>query len=173
MTETNAFPRSRARQIGLGLVFLGAAVIGAGWYWRAAPQPARETQSAPAMMAARPVNYPTTGGEPSPRTEFPTGAAMMSGPEITAALSDHTALLPGGFIEYYAPNGALHGLAEEKRYGGSWEVRDGDFCTLLEGSDAKICSPVERQGTTLYWSMDGEKQADPVATLPGNPRNLR
>ena len=89
-----------------------------------------------------------------------------------AALSDHTALLPGGFVEYYAPDGKLHGLAEEKHYGGSWEVRDGTFCTLLQDSDASICSPVERKGTTLYWSMDGEEEASPVSTIPGNPKNL-
>lgn len=89
-----------------------------------------------------------------------------------AALSDHTAMLPGGFVEYYAPDGKLHGLAEEKHYGGSWEVRNGTFCTLLQDSDASICSPVERKGATLYWSMDGEEQASPVSTIPGNPRGL-
>jgi hypothetical protein len=150
------------------------AVAAAAWYRRAQPQQADETRSAPATLAVTPVNYPAPGREePSASTDFPAGAAILSGPEITAALSDHTALLPGGFIEYYAPDGAIHGLTEEKHYGGSWQVRDGAFCTLLEGSDANICSPVERAGATLYWSMDGEKQADPVATLPGNPRGLR
>ncbi len=174
MTETHAAPRRRPRQIGFLLTAVVIAAAAAAWYWRAEPRQARETQSAPATLAATPVNYPAPGREqPSPRTDFPAGAAILSGPEITAALSDHTALLPGGFIEYYAPDGAIHGLAEEKHYGGSWEVRNGAFCTLLEGSDANICSPVERAGATLYWSMDGEKQADPVATLPGNPRGLR
>jgi hypothetical protein len=52
-------------------------------------------------------------------------------------------------------------------------VRGGAFCTLLQDSDASICSPVERQGDTLYWSMDGEDKASPITMLPGNPRNLR
>jgi hypothetical protein len=174
MPETIASRRPRARQIGFGLAVTAIAVAAAGWYWRPQPQEAPETQSASPAVAATKVSYPAPGKEePSGRTEFPMGAAVMSGPEIVAALSDHTALLPGGFVEYYAPDGKLHGMAEEKHYGGSWEVRNGAFCTLLEGSDANICSPVEREGSTLYWSMDGEKEADAVATLPGNPRNLR
>ena len=168
MMRTNAAAHRRgAWQIGFGLVVLLIAVACVGWYWL------HETQPVAAVVAAKPVSYPAPGKEPSARTEFPTGAAVMSGTEIIAALSDHTALLPGGFVEYYAPDGTLHGMAEEKHYGGSWEVRNGTFCTLLEGSDARVCSPVEREGSTLYWSIDGEKEASPVVTMSGNPRNLR
>ncbi len=163
----------RARQVGLGLVVMVIAVAAAGWYWRAQSQGEQDAQPAPAVAVAKPVSYPAPGDEPSARTDFPTGAAALSGAEIVAALSDHTALLSGGFVEYYAPDGSLHGEAEEKHYSGSWEVRDGTFCTLLEGSDTNICSPVEREGSTLYWSMDGEKEASPVRTLPGNPEHLR
>jgi hypothetical protein len=104
--------------------------------------------------------------------DVPAGATAISGDEITAALSDHTAVMPGGFVEYYAPDGTLHGMVEEKRYGGTWEVRNGAFCTLLEGSDGDVCSPVERAGKILYWSMDGEQEVSPVIMMKGNPRNL-
>ncbi len=172
MTRSNALLRHRAL-IGFGFAAVAIGVALAGWYWRTGSQVEGETQPAPAVEAVRPVSYPAPGKEPSARTEFPTGAAAMSSTEIVAALSDHTALLAGGFVEYYAPDGTIHGLAEEKHYGGSWQVRDGDFCTLLEGSDSTVCSPVEREGGTLYWSMDGDSEASPVTTLPGNPRNLR
>jgi hypothetical protein len=104
--------------------------------------------------------------------QFPSGATPISETEIVAALSDHTAMLPGGFVEYYAPDGTLHGLAEGKHYGGRWAVRNGDFCTLLQDSDADICSPVERRGDTLYWSVDGEPEASPVTIVAGNPNGL-
>jgi hypothetical protein len=166
MTSTN-------RRIGIALAVSLTLVAGAGWYWHMTQAGAQEAQSAPPAMVAKPVSYPAPGKEPTARTEFPPGAAPISGPEIVAALSDHTAVLPGGFVEYYAPDGKLHGMAEEKHYGGSWEVRGGDFCTLLQDSDASICSPVERKGDTLYWSVDGEDQASAVSTMPGNPDGLK
>jgi hypothetical protein len=173
MTGTNADGANRrgARRTGVALVVSLALVAVAGWHWRTTLAGEQDTQSSP-VVTASPVSYPAPGKEPTAKTEFPDGAAPISGPEIVAALSDHTALLPGGFVEYYAPDGKLHGLAEEKHYGGSWEVRNGTFCTLLQDSDASICSPVERKGNTLYWSMDGEEEASPVSTIPGNPRNL-
>ena len=130
-----------------------------------------------AALAASPfvaaqISYPAPGKEPAAKMEFPSGATPISGSEIVAALSDHTAMLPGGFVEYYAPDGTLHGLAEGKHYSGHWEVRNGNFCTLLQDSDADICSPVERQGNTLYWSVDGEPQASPVTIVAGNPQGL-
>jgi hypothetical protein len=175
MIRSNATADRRgARRIGVGLAVLLIVVAGAAWYWRAPQSGAQDIgQSVSPVVTAKPVSYPAAGKGPSARTEFPAGAAPISGAEIVAALSDHTALLPGGFVEYYAPDGKLHGLAEEKHYGGSWEVRNGTFCTLLEGGDESVCSPVERKGNTLYWSMDGEEEASPVSTLPGNPRNLR
>ena len=128
------------------------------------------TAASPFVFAQ--VSYPAPGKEPVARMEFPSGATPISGAEIVAALSGHTAMLPGGFVEYYAPDGSLHGLAEGKHYGGHWEVRNGDFCTLLQDSDADICSPVEREGGTLYWSVDGEPQASPVTIVAGNPEGL-
>lgn len=177
MTKSNATAKTHgARRIGIGLAFALIVAVCAYLFWPTPPTGApvkRETQSAPAATAAQPVNYPAPGKETSAQTEFPAGAKAVSGPEIVAALSDHTALLPGGFVEYYAPDGSLHGQAEEKHYGGRWEVRNGTFCTLLQDSDSTLCSPVERAGNTLYWSMDGDPQASPVSMLPGNPRNLQ
>ena len=127
--------------------------------------------AAPPFVAAQ-VSYPAPGREPVAKMEFPSGATPISGSEIVAALSGHTAMLPGGFIEYYAPDGSLHGLAEGKHYSGHWEVRNGDFCTLLQDSDSDVCSPVERRGDTVYWSVDGEPQASPVTIVAGNPQGL-
>ncbi len=96
----------------------------------------------------------------------------LSGDEIKAALYDHTAMLPGGFVEYYAPDGKLHGWSDGQPYEGSWEVRNDTFCTALDG-DPAICSQVGRDGASLYWSLDGEKKISRVsAILPGNPKNL-
>jgi hypothetical protein len=134
---------------------------------------ARAVLAGPAsVFVAAPVSYPAPGKEPVAKMEFPSGATPISGPEIVAALSGHTAMLPGGFVEYYAPDGSLHGLTEGKHYSGHWEVRNGDFCTWLEGSDSDVCSPVERRGDTLYWSVDGEPEASPVTIVAGNPEGL-
>jgi hypothetical protein len=96
----------------------------------------------------------------------------VSGYEIKATLSDHTALLPGGFAEYYAPDGRLHGMSDGQPYEGTWEVRGDTFCTALDG-DPAVCSQVGRDGDTLYWSLDGEKKISKVSTiLAGNPKNL-
>ncbi len=160
--------RPGTRRIGVALAASVLVVAAAGWYWRthAVAQESGET------VIAQPVSYPAPGKDPQAKTEFPSGATPVTEADIVAALSDHTALLPGGFVEYYAPDGKIHGLAEEKHYGGSWEVRNGDFCTLLQGSSDTVCSPVERKDNTLYWSMDGDEEASPVSTIPGNPRNL-
>jgi hypothetical protein len=175
MIRTNAVATNRRGtwRIGAMLVTSVIVVALAGWYWRTIRIGAQDTQSTAPAMTAKPADYRVPGLEISGRNIFPPGAAAISGPDIVAALSDHTALLPGGFVEYYAPDGKLHGMAEEKHYGGSWEVRDGDFCTKLEGGDTSVCSPVEREGSTLYWSLDGEQEASPVRTMPGNPDNLR
>jgi hypothetical protein len=162
----------------IGAVLAVSLVVAglAGWYWHATRPGAefkRDEKSSAPVTVAKPEASSVPDDEISAKSVFPAAAAKISGAEITAALSNHTALLPGGFVEYYAPDGKLHGMAEEKHYGGSWEVRDGSFCTTLEGSATSICSPVERQGDTLYWSMDGEQQASAVQTMPGNPRNLR
>jgi hypothetical protein len=96
----------------------------------------------------------------------------ITGDEIKAALTDHTALLPGGFVEYYAPDGKLHGWSDGQPYEGTWEVRNDTFCTALDG-DPAICSQVGRDGDSLFWSLDGERKISRVASiLPGNPRNL-
>jgi hypothetical protein len=96
----------------------------------------------------------------------------MSGDEITAAIKDHTALLPGGFAEYYAPDGSLHGMSDGQPYEGKWEVRNDMFCTALS-DDPAVCSQMSHDGETLYWSLDGEKKISRVnRVLPGNPRNL-
>jgi hypothetical protein len=173
--------RRRAWRLGIALmvslIFIGLA----DWYWHeatTASSDTRETQSHSPAITTETADYrmpseAVAAPDVSSRSVFPMGAEAISGAEIVAALSDHTALLPGGFVEYYAPDGKLHGMAEEKHYGGSWMVRNGTFCTMLEGGDANVCSPVEREGATLYWSLDGEHEASPVSTLPGNPRNLQ
>lgn len=178
MTIANAaMPKRRgAQRIGAVLAISLICAGLAGWYWhtmRPGAEFKRDEKSSAPVTVAEPKAYAVPGDEISAKSVFPAGAAKISGAEITAALSDHTALLPGGFVEYYAPDGKLHGMAEEKHYGGSWEVRDGAFCTKLEGGNTSVCSPVEREGSTLYWSLDGEPEASAVRTMPGNPDNLR
>lgn len=96
----------------------------------------------------------------------------LTGPEITAALADHTVELPGGFIEYYAPDGTVHGVSDGEPYQGTWEVRKDMFCTALSG-DPAVCSQVGRSGNSLYWSIDGEKKISRVRKIElGNPRHL-
>jgi hypothetical protein len=96
----------------------------------------------------------------------------LSGDEIRSALVDHTATLPGGFIEYYAPDGKLAGWSDGQPYEGLWEIRKDYLCTALSG-DPAVCSQVGRTGETLYWGIDGQKVFSPVHIIvPGNPRNL-
>lgn len=98
--------------------------------------------------------------------------AWLSGPEIRAALSDHTAMLPGGFVEYYAPDGTVRGWSDGQPYTGVWDVKQDSFCTALSG-DPPICSRVARAGRGLEWSIDGEKRLSRVDDIvPGNPRGL-
>jgi hypothetical protein len=97
----------------------------------------------------------------------------ISGGEISAALKGNTALLPGGFAEYYAPDGNLHGMSDGQPYQGTWAVKGDLFCTALSG-DPELCESIGRDGDALYWSLDGEKKLSRVSTiLPGNPRNLK
>ncbi len=181
MTRTNQAKGRGRRRTGLMLAVSLAVIAGAYWYWQepqGGPGDMHETQLGAApdpadpLAPASPVSYPGPGKEPAIRTEFPAGVNTLSGAEIVAALSDHTAMLAGGFVEYYAPDGKLHGMVEAKHYGGSWEVRNGAFCTLLQDSSDSVCSPVGRAGDTLYWSEDGGKEASPVSTVPGNVRGL-
>jgi hypothetical protein len=96
----------------------------------------------------------------------------LSGPEIRAALADHTAMLPGGFVEYYAPDGTVRGWSDGQPYTGVWEVKQDAFCTALSG-DPPVCSRVARAGHGLAWSIDGEKRLSRVDDIvPGNPRGL-
>lgn len=168
------YRRRRARRMAgltISLILIGGA------YWYAHSLQTGESQSlvapsGPPALTGSPASFPAPGKEPAIRTEFPAGVRALSGNEIVAALSDHTAMLDGGFVEYYAPDGKLHGMVEAKHYGGSWSVRNGAFCTLLQDSADSICSPVGRAGDTLYWSEDGAKEASPVSTVPGNPKGL-
>ena len=97
---------------------------------------------------------------------------FLSGPEITAELADHTAYLPGGFVEYYAPGGAVHGLSDGQPYSGTGRIDRDAFCTALSG-DPPICSRVARAGTALMWSPDGDKAPSRIdKILPGNPEHL-
>jgi hypothetical protein len=99
--------------------------------------------------------------------------APISGAEIRAALEDHTAFLPGRFVEYYAPDGTLHGWSDGEPYEGKWDVRDDTFCTAL-ADDPPVCSQVGRDGNSLFWSLDGDKKIARVDRIePGNPRGLK
>lgn len=101
-----------------------------------------------------------------------TSPDWLAGPEIRAALNDHTATLPGGFVEYYAPDGTLHGVSDGQPYQGTWEVKADTFCTAL-GGDPPICSRVSRRGGGLMWSVDGDKRPSRVDSIvPGNPHGL-
>jgi len=170
--DTDAVTQRAPRRAGVTLAASLALLTLPGWQPALGMPDLPEARPAPLVMAAEPASYPAPGREPVAKMGFPSGASPISGPEIIAALSDHTAMLPGGFVEYYAPDGRLHGLSEGKHYSGSWEVRGGDFCTLLQDSDSSVCSPVERKGDTLYWSVDGEAEASAVSTMPGNPDGL-
>lgn len=101
-----------------------------------------------------------------------TRPVWLSEPEIRAALADHTVMLPGGFVEYYAPDGTVHGWSEGQPYQGRWDVKQDAFCTALSG-DPPICSRVARSGGGLMWSVDGEKKPSRIDSIvPGNPRGL-
>jgi len=107
---------------------------------------------------------------------IPVGCATqpdwLSGPEIRAAFSDHTAMLPGGFVEYYAPDGTVRGVSDGQPYKGVWDVQQDSFCTALSG-DPPVCSRVAKAGKGLQCSIDGEKKLSRVDDIvPGNPKGL-
>ena len=94
-------------------------------------------------------------------------------PEIVALIADHTAVMPDGSFEYYAPDGRLLGSSGGQGYQGTWEVKDNLFCTLLD-NDIRVCSEVGRDDKGVYWSPDGEKKISRISELmPGNPKELK
>ena len=97
----------------------------------------------------------------------------ISGSEIVALVADHTAVMPDGSFEYYAPNGRLLGSSGGQGYQGTWQVKDNLFCTLLD-NDITVCSEVSRDEKGVYWSPDGEKKVSRIAELlPGNAKDLK
>jgi hypothetical protein len=97
----------------------------------------------------------------------------ISGAEITALVADHTAVMPDGSFEYYAPDGKLIGSSDGQGYQGSWGIKNNLFCTLLD-NDVQVCSEVSRDDKGVYWSPDGEKKLSRIAELlPGNAKNLK
>jgi len=97
----------------------------------------------------------------------------ISGAEIAGLISDHTAVMPDGSFEYYAPDGKLLGSSGGQGYQGSWEIKNNLFCTLLD-RDSLVCSEVSRDDKGVYWSPDGEKKLTRIAELlPGNAKNLK
>ena len=97
----------------------------------------------------------------------------MSSAEIAAVISDHTAVMPDGSFEYYAPDGRLLGSSGGQGYVGSWGIKNNLFCTLLD-NDVQVCSEMSRDEKGVSWSPDGEKKLSRIAELlPGNAKNLK
>jgi hypothetical protein len=117
-----------------------------------------------AGCASRPPNeLDVTGITPHP----------ISGAEISALVADHTAVMPDGSFEYYAPDGKLLGSSGGQPYLGTWEVKSNLFCTLLD-NDVRVCSEVGRDAKGVFWSPDGEKKISRISELlPGNPKDLK
>jgi len=93
--------------------------------------------------------------------------------EIVSLISDHTAVMPDGSFEYYAPDGKLLGSSGGQPYVGHWDVKDNLFCTLLD-NDIRVCSEVGRDAKGVFWSPDGEKKVSRISELlPGNPKDLK
>jgi len=110
-----------------------------------------------------------------PMPVYVTGVAShpISGPEIAALISDHTAVMPDGSFEYYAPDGKLLGWSGGWGYQGTWGVNNNLFCTTLD-KNAVVCTEVSRDDKGVYWSLDGEKKLSRIAELlPGNAKNLK
>jgi hypothetical protein len=97
----------------------------------------------------------------------------ISGPEIAALIADHTAAMPDGSFEYYAPGGKLFGTSGGQGYQGTWDVSNNLFCTVLD-RDSRVCSEVGRDAKGVFWSPDGEKKISRISELlPGNPKDLK
>jgi hypothetical protein len=97
----------------------------------------------------------------------------ITGPEISALIADHTAIMPDGSFEYYAIDGKLLGSSGGQGYVGTWEVKNNLFCTVLD-NDIRVCSEVGRDAKGVFWSPDGEKKISRISELlPGNPKDLK
>jgi len=125
-------------------------------------------QETTAAVAAKPVSYPAPARNPRP--DESDGAAPNPGRDRRRPVRPYGGAA-GGFVEYYARRQApRHG--EEKHYGGSWEVRGGDFCTRSQDSDGPASARRSSARAIRFTERDGEEQAARSARCR-NPQGLK
>lgn len=96
-------------------------------------------------------------------------AAMASGEEIKAAVSDKTlqgSMLKDTFAEYYAPDGSIRG----KNYTGKWRATEDAMC-FQYGDKPEGCWQIELNGPALTLFKDGKVDGNGIL-VDGNPNNF-
>lgn len=94
---------------------------------------------------------------------------LASSDTIRAAIVGNTVrgsmVASGGFTEYYAPDGAIHG----PDYSGEWSIDGNRMCFGYDGDPAS-CWGVRINGREVVWvGARGEEGTGTI--LPGNPNN--
>ena len=94
---------------------------------------------------------------------------LASGDAIRAAIVGNTVqgamVASGGFVEYYAPDGAIRG----PDYSGEWSINGNRMCFGYDGNPAS-CWGVRVNGRNVVWVGAGGDEGTGTI-LPGNPRN--
>jgi len=82
----------------------------------------------------------------------------------------------GGYAEYYAPDGVIHGQSDKRgAYKGSWWLRKQDNLMCFKYGDGPFdagCTRLSLSGDKVeFVLMDGTVEGS-ATLLPGNPRKL-
>ncbi|MFN4131127.1 MAG: hypothetical protein ACK4GC_15125 [Paracoccaceae bacterium] len=94
---------------------------------------------------------------------------LASADAIRAAIVGNTVqgsmIASGGFTEYYAPDGAIHG----PDYRGEWTINGNRMCFGYDGNPAS-CWAVRVNGRNVVWVGTGGDEGTGTI-LSGNPNN--
>jgi hypothetical protein len=92
---------------------------------------------------------------------------LASADKIRGAIAGNTVrgsmLASGGFVEFYADDGKIHG----PDYTGEWSLRGNQMCFAYDGNPAS-CWAVRLNGRELVWVGTGGDEGTGTI-LPGNP----
>jgi hypothetical protein len=92
---------------------------------------------------------------------------LASADKIMGAIAGNTVrgsmLASGGFVEFYANDGKIHG----PDYTGEWSLQGNQMCFAYDGNPAS-CWAVRLNGRELVWVGSGGDEGTGTI-LPGNP----
>ena len=107
---------------------------------------------------------------------MPKGVAALSEAEIQAEIIGNTVTgYAGGsrFTEYYAPDQTISGIQDGERYGGSWEIKNGQMCyDFDDGDEFDGCWTIALDGESIsYFTAAGTPDGG-ARLIRGNPNSF-